>query len=181
MDAAVELFYEDGVHATGVARLAEVAHVSTRTLYQHFASKTDLVEHYLAHLDAIGEPWAEQQLDRTDLEPRERLLAIFTAYERDGAGGGVFRGCPFHNAAVEAAGTMPTIAALVARHKLAFVRRLTAVATEAEVRDPERLARQLAVLFEGAAALSTSGNDLGPVDDARDAARELIDSALRRT
>ena len=46
--AADRLFYQQGIHATGVAALAEEAHVSTRTLYQHFATKNALVEAYLA-------------------------------------------------------------------------------------------------------------------------------------
>ena len=40
--AARTLFYRDGIHATGVERLAKHAQVSKRTLYQHFSSKDRL-------------------------------------------------------------------------------------------------------------------------------------------
>ena len=43
----VELFYREGIDATGVERLAAESSVSKRTLYQHFPSKTAVVEEYL--------------------------------------------------------------------------------------------------------------------------------------
>ena len=43
LDAAENLFYREGIHATGVERIAKEAHVSKRTLYRHFPSKNDLV------------------------------------------------------------------------------------------------------------------------------------------
>ena len=45
--AAGSLFYREGIHATGVERIAQEAGVSKRTMYQHFPSKTQLVEEYL--------------------------------------------------------------------------------------------------------------------------------------
>jgi hypothetical protein len=104
---------------------------------------------------------------------RERLLALFTGSPP----AKTVRGCPLHNAAVEAAGTMPEAAALVERHKGEFTERLIKTAAEAGAHEPETLGRQLAVLFEGANALSTSLNDTLPYQDARELARTLIDQA----
>jgi hypothetical protein len=78
-------------------------------------------------------------------------LAIFDAPPADR-----FRGCPFHNAAVEAADEMPAVHEIVHEHKLWFIARLTDVAAEAGAKDPYQLGHQLAVLFEGATALATS-------------------------
>lgn len=61
--------------------------------------------------------------------------------------------------AVETAGTLPDVKQAVIRHKQAFTRRLIDTAQEAGAADPESLGRQLAVLFEGAKALTTSLND----------------------
>ena len=47
LHAASELFYFEGINATGVGRIASKASVSKRTLYQHFASKSALIEEYL--------------------------------------------------------------------------------------------------------------------------------------
>ncbi len=64
------------------------------------------------------------------------------------------------------------------RHKQEFGARLIETARAAGARDPESLGRQLAVLFEGLTALSTSLNDGCPADDARRAAITLIDAAM---
>ncbi len=59
--------------------------------------------------------------------------------------------------------------------------RLVATAAEAGAADPQSLGRQLAVIFEGANALSASLNDAEAFTDARRAARTLLDTALTRT
>ncbi|MFJ2645621.1 hypothetical protein ACIO1C_02600 [Streptomyces sp. NPDC087420] len=59
--------------------------------------------------------------------------------------------------------------------------RLTDTAREAGVTGPEALGRQLAVLFEGSRALTTSVDNPRPLADARAAALTLIDTATART
>jgi AcrR family transcriptional regulator len=178
--AAVELFARDGIHVTGIAKLTDTAQVSTRTFYQHFPSKEALVTAYLQRVesDPEGPVHGESVLEHTDLGPRERLLALFAgSAPTDSAPTQAVRGCPLHNAAVEAAGTMPEATALVERHKKEFTERLIKTAAEAGAREPETLGRRLAVLFEGANALSTSLNSALPYQDARGLAALLIDQA----
>jgi AcrR family transcriptional regulator len=180
LQAAGQLFYERGIHATGVAALVEAAHVSTRTFYQQFESKSALVEEYLRRFDADGALESERPLSRQDLPPAQRLLAIFDTLAEALRSPAVVRGCPFHNAAVEAAGEMPEVARLTEQHKQAFRDRLAAVAAEAGVADATALGRQLAVVYEGATALAASCNDAKVADDARAAAATLLEAALRR-
>jgi len=170
--AAARLFYRNGIHATGVELIAQEANVSKRTLYQHFASKNDLVDNYLRGFAARGGPPIERRLDDTELPARERLLSIFDMRHSE-----VLRGCPFHNAAVESAGVLTSTDEIVRSHKLAFTRRLVTVAREAGAKDPQLLGEQLAVLFEGSTAMATSLNDTAPVVHARAAAATLIDAA----
>ena len=174
LSAAGSLFYREGIHATGVERIAQEAGVSKRTMYQHFPSKTQLVEEYLRGIHETGGMPNEKALDTGGLTPRNRLLAIF-----DGPPTDRFRGCPFNNAAVEAADHMPGVHEVVHEHKLQFIARLTDVAAEASAKDPYQLGHQLAVLFEGATSLATSLNDTAPLLHARSAAEVLIDSAIR--
>ena len=175
LSAAGSLFYREGIHATGVERIAEEAGVSKRTMYQHFPSKTQLVEAYLRRIHETGGMPNERALDVPGASPRNRLLAIFDSPPSDR-----FRGCPFHNAAVEAADHMPGVHDVVHEHKLQFIARLTDVAAKAGATDAYQLGHQLAVLFEGATSLATSLNDTAPVLHARSAAEVLIDSAIRR-
>jgi len=172
--AARTLFYRDGIHVTGVERLAEHAKTSKRTLYQHFSSKDRVVEEYLRGIHVSGGMPNEKVLDTVDGTPRNRLLAIFDGQPTDR-----FRGCPFHNAAVEAADEMRGVHDVVHEHKLWFIGRLVEVATEAGAKDPYQLGHQLAVLFEGAVALATSLNDTAALLHARSAAAVLIDAAVR--
>jgi AcrR family transcriptional regulator len=171
--AAGALFYREGIHATGVQRLAEQAHVSKRTLYQHFSAKDQVVEAYLRRIDETGGMPNEKALDDLASTPRHRLLAIFDVPPADR-----FRGCPFHNAAVEAADEMPGVHDIVHEHKLRFIAGLTETAAEAGARDPYQLGHQLGVLFEGGVALATSLNDTAPLLHARSAAEVLIDAAV---
>jgi AcrR family transcriptional regulator len=173
LTAARTLFHREGIRATGVDRIAERAEVSKRTLYQNISSKDELVEAYLRRIHDTGGPPNEQALDTPGASPRNRLLAIF-----DSAPADRFRGCPFHNAAVEAADEMPGVQGIVHEHKLQFIARLTDTATQAGATDPYQLGHQLAVLFEGALALATSLNDTAALIHARSAAEVLIDAAV---
>ncbi|MFD3309557.1 TetR/AcrR family transcriptional regulator [Streptomyces sp. NPDC058656] len=179
LKAAGELFYARGIHATGVAALIEAAHVSPRTFYVHFPTKNALVEEYLRRFEGETPLVAETELERTDLTPVQRLLAIFAPI--DGGPAAVIRGCPFHNAVVDSAGELPEIAHLAQRHKRAFRDRLVATAAEAGAPDPEALGRQLAVLYEGANALAASCDNAEAFTDAQRAAQTLLDLALTTT
>src|SRR5690349_4659564 len=105
LDTATQLFYHEGINATGVERLASEASVSKRTLYQHFPSKTAVVEEYLRAIQqGVGDP-IQPGPDADNRDPRARILALFDSPPA----GGPIRGCPFHNAAVEAAEVMPEV------------------------------------------------------------------------
>src|ERR1700758_4064527 len=103
LDTATRLFYQEGINATGVERLASEASVSKRTLYQHFPSKTAVVEEYLRSIEQGVADSVLPGAEGSDQTPRERLLAFF---EAPMPRGGPLRGSPSHNAAVEAAGAM---------------------------------------------------------------------------
>jgi AcrR family transcriptional regulator len=176
--AAAQLFYFEGINATGVDLIADRASVSKRTLYQHFPSKTALVEEYLRQLRQQGGEGEEESAQTPDATPRAQLLALF---ELTDAGVGRMRGCPFHNAAVEAAGAMPGVERIVHLHKRDYVAGLTQLARAVGAADPEMLGNQIALLYEGASGLSTSMNDAAPWAQARATAEVLIDQATSRS
>ena len=177
LDAATELFYREGINATGVERLAAESSVSKRTLYQHFPSKAAVVEEYLRSIDQRVPDPAQVAADAAEKTPRGRLLAVF---QTPTARGAPLRGCPFHNAAVEAAGSMPGVKDIVRASKRRFKDGLVELAGQAGAADPQQLGSQLAVLYEGAAALATSLDDPSPWVQARTAAETLIDQAIAR-
>lgn len=173
LNAATRLFYSEGINATGVERLATEASVSKRTLYQHFPSKTAIVEEYLRCIQqGVGDP-IQPAPDASKRTPRERILSLFATPSPDRQ----IRGCPFHNAAVEAADVMPEIHDIVQEHKRNYIKGLIKLARQAGAINPTLLGNQLGLLYEGAAALSTSLDDPAPWTHARKAAQTILDQA----
>src|SRR4051794_17771027 len=74
LSASQQLFREQGINRTGMDQLCAAAQVSKRTAYQHFSGKDELVAEYLRRFDPSV---LSGVFDRTDLTPRERLLAAF--------------------------------------------------------------------------------------------------------
>ena len=74
LSASQQLFRDQGINRTGMDQLCAAAQVSKRTAYQHFTNKDELVAEYLRRFDPDVMPGV---FDRTDLTPRERLLAAF--------------------------------------------------------------------------------------------------------
>ena len=95
LGASRRLFREQGINSTGMDQLCAVAKVSKRTFYQHFTGKDELIAEHLRQFDPDLLP---EVFDRTDLTPRERLLAAFDIHAPL---------CPFIAAAVEIS-TPPT-------------------------------------------------------------------------
>ncbi|MGJ7040932.1 AcrR family transcriptional regulator [Shinella sp. BE166] len=102
LKAAAELFYRDGVGATGIDTITAHAGVAKMSLYNNFSSKSELVK---AYLDARLAEWHELYRQRlaSAVSPRERLLAVFDSYvdHAELAYGWGFRGCGLLNAAAE--------------------------------------------------------------------------------
>lgn len=146
---AADLFYREGVAPVGVERLCQTAGVSKRSMYQLFATKEDLVAESLrVHGPAIVTgyfPAAD-----ADLTPRDRIRYVFECLDEQSGTPG-FHGCPFVNTAVETRDPDHP-ATVVARE---FKERLTAYfadqARDAGFADPEGLAIQLTIVFDGAA------------------------------
>ena len=74
-----ELIRREGpwINATGVGRIASKASVSKRALYQHFPSKTALVEEYLRQLRQ-GAGAEGTSAEKPETTPRAQLLALST-------------------------------------------------------------------------------------------------------
>ncbi|MGH1554054.1 TetR/AcrR family transcriptional regulator [Streptomyces sp. L7] len=136
-----KLFRTQGINRTGMDQLCAEAQVSKRTAYQHFAGKDDLIAEYLRRFDP--EVMAGV-FDRTDLTPRERLLA---AFELPASGSDELTPlCPYIEAAVEIHDPGHPASQYARDYKLALAARLAATAREAGATNPEQLGEQLALL-----------------------------------
>src|SRR5690242_21926410 len=94
LDTASRLFYDQGYHVTGINQIIEEADIARASLYNHFASKTELL---LAYLDRTHEEWFAE-LDRYLADfpaPKEKLLALFDfRIQRQRSLG--YKGCHFN-------------------------------------------------------------------------------------
>src|SRR5512132_2844468 len=140
LSASQQLFRDQGINGTGTDQICAVAGVSKRTLYQHFTGKDELIAEHLRRFDPDILP---EVFDRTDLTPRERLLAAFDLQPPL---------CPFIAAAVEIHDPGHPARVHARDYKKAFAARLTETAREAGAINPEQLGEQLALLLDGASA-----------------------------
>jgi AcrR family transcriptional regulator len=177
LEAASDLFYREGIRAVGVDTVSEKAGVSKRTLYNRFGGKDGLVAEYLRRRD---ERWKAYLRGATGDEsgPREKLLAVFAAYE-EWLVGEDFRGCAFANAAAEFPDPEHPARVVARRHKKGVEGHLAALAEEAGFDEPRILAERLLLLLEGAAATAAMRRSREPLDVARSLARELLDARPR--
>jgi AcrR family transcriptional regulator len=159
LDAAADLFYREGL-SVGVEALTRAAGVSKRSMYQLFGSKDEVVA---ASLERIGPGFNASLLpgDDTGGTPRERILHVFRVLD-EVAAEAEFRGCPFVATSIEIKTPDHPARAVARRYK----ERLTAFfrheAAAGGAVDPERLARQLTMTFDGASAWAVmQGDGLG--------------------
>jgi AcrR family transcriptional regulator len=173
--AANELFYNEGVHTVGIDRIIEHAGVAKASLYNTFGSKDELVRAYLQARHNSVTQSITQAVDRYDT-PRERLLAVFEGQEElfnqpD------YRGCAFARASAESQpGDLAEQAANAYRRWVRAL--LTELAAHAGVPEPEALARQLHLLYDGSGQSARMDHDPAAAAAARAAAAVLLDAAL---
>src|SRR3712207_860360 len=177
LGAASELFYREGIGAVGVDTVSERAGVSKRTLYNRFGGKDGLVTEYLRRRD---EGWKAylRGVTETVVQPKEKLLAVFEAYE-EWLVGEDFRGCPFANAAAEIPDPDHPARVVARRHKEGVEEHLAALAEDAGFDEPGALAERLLILLEGATATATMRRSAEPLGVARSVAQELLDARSR--
>ncbi len=158
--AAHDLFYRDGVRATGVDRVIAAAGVAKLTFYRHFPSKDDLVRAFLAHrherwMNWFADALARHRAEQTDIEragdPLAPLLRALEDWLRDPE----FRGCAFINVVAELGGAFPETRAIAAAHKQEMT---AAIATLLDGRrDAAQAAEAASLAFDGAVVRAQAG------------------------
>jgi AcrR family transcriptional regulator len=175
--AAEELFYQEGVQSVGIDKVIERAGVAKASLYGNFNSKDDLVRAYLDSRFEARRAAIETKL-ALHKAPREKMLAVFDAMTEAIAKPN-YRGCAFLRATAE----MPADASgrQVCRDARRWTRELlSGLAKEAGAVDPDALAKQLVLLYDGAAASVQMDRDHAAGAAAKAAAALLIDAASEK-
>lgn len=177
LDAADRLFYAHGIRAVGMDRIRDAAGVPLKRLYQCFPSKAALVDAYLRRRDVSArQSMAAYVASRPT--PEARLLAVFDwLYEVFREPG--FRGCALTNAFGELGPDVPDVARVVHEHKSSVRESLRQLARATAVPDPDALAAQLVVLFDGAVITAAVTGSPDAARHARAAVEVLLRAAGR--
>ncbi|KIL99692.1 Transcriptional regulator TetR family [Paramagnetospirillum magnetotacticum MS-1] len=167
VEAALRLFLRDGFHATGIAAILDEAGLTKMTLYHHFKSKEELIVAALELRDRRFRDWLFGRVQAMGGTPRAQVLNIFEALgewfrgeaQIGNDGPEAFCGCPFVKASAEYADQADPIHRVASDHKRRIVETLGEMCHKAELPEPERLARRLVLLKEGAIADATIAGD----------------------
>lgn len=172
---ALDVFYANGFHATGMDRLVAETGISKTSMYKHFRTKEDIILATLKLRDENFRNWLYRQVETLADTPKGQLLAIFDALE-DWFSLPEFCGCMFIKASAEYQELDHPIHIQSAMHKRLLTEHFTITAKGAGFSDPENLSRQLMILKEGAIIMAVMGHSKNPAMDAKAAAQALIDS-----
>ncbi|HEY2044087.1 MAG TPA: TetR/AcrR family transcriptional regulator [Jatrophihabitans sp.] len=174
LQAADELFYNEGIHTVGIDRVIASAGVAKGSLYYSFTGKDELVHEYLTHRHG---KWAERVTAGIEAhtDPRARILAVYdvlgTLFAQPD-----YRGCAFMNATAEAA--PDSVEAQAATTFRAWVRNLFLdLATDVDADDPKQLADALVLLYDGAVATAQMDKAPEAARTARRTAELILDNA----
>lgn len=178
LGAAAELFYNDGIVATGIDAIVAKAGVAKMSLYNNFESKAELVQAYIGLRDEEWRRLCAGRLEKA-VTPQERILAVFDSY-LDYAAAGVqpsFRGCGLLNAAAELPQGSPGRAAVAAQKvetERLFRENLRDLLPDDSVR-AEDLAQHLSFLLEGAMVRAGLDGHDAKLRSARSIAASLLE------
>ena len=173
LDVTEKLIYKSGIAATGMDLLVKTAGVSRKSIYRYFADKDALVVAALQRRDIRWMSWFRNAVDQA-ATPADRLLNLFTVLNAWFASEG-FRGCAFINTSGETGDPQDPVRLLAKEHKQKLLDYVCELCTEFGADDPQKLARQLLILIDGAITVALVMGDHSAADNAQCVARKLLD------
>lgn len=117
LGTAHDLFYREGIRATGIDRVIAESGVAKLTFYRHFPSKNELVLEFLDYRHARWMAWFEAALLRHGATPRALVPAL-----EEWLSSADFRGCAFINSVSELGASLPEVNEITRRHKADMAR-----------------------------------------------------------
>ncbi|GAX42262.1 TetR family transcriptional regulator protein [Tolypothrix sp. NIES-4075] len=151
LDIADELFYREGIRATGVDTIVAKSGVAKTTLYRYFPSKDDLVVAYLERRNQRFWELMSAEIAKHPNQPGEQLLAVFKWLDELLAKPDCL-GCPFLVTTSEFAELDYPGHQVSIKHKEAVRSRLIELAQEAGASKERELGANLLLLLDGAFA-----------------------------
>lgn len=157
LDAAEDLFQNEGIQRVGVQAIADRAGTTKMAIYRHFETKDNLVAEWLRILAADY----QAAFDRAETDhpgrPRDQILAL-ARFIAEGLPGISYRGCPFINSLAELPDRDHPARRVIEQHKARQAERLLALCTAAGLADPAQTTAEITFLLEGAQVSRQNGS-----------------------
>lgn len=144
---AHDLFYRDGIRATGVDKIIAAAGVTKVTFYRHFPSKNDLILAFLDYRHDLWMTWFKDALQRQGARRGGGLSPLIPALA-EWFGNPLFRGCAFINSVVEVGANLEEVMRRSRAHKRDMAQVIAELLPDSDLR--EDLANAVAIAVDGA-------------------------------
>lgn len=144
---AHDLFYRDGIRATGIDKVIAESGVTKVTFYRHFPSKNDLIRAFLEYRHRRWMDWFVDALQRHGAKPGGGLAPLVAVLE-EWFRNPVYRGCAFINTVAELGGALPDVVEICRSHKQDMVEVIAGLLPDNESR--RRVANAAAIAIDGA-------------------------------
>ena len=171
---AHDLFYVDGIRATGIDRVIAASGVTKVTFYRHFPSKDDLVRAFLDHRHGLWMAWFVDALGRHGAQRRiegGQALEVLADAMAEWFADPVFRGCAVINSVVEIAPIVAGATGIAREHKREMIEVIAGLLPEV----PQRMAlAQAAALGVDGAIVKAQMGDAALAREAVDDLRRLL-------
>jgi len=178
IEVASEMFNRLGYHSVGVDQIIADAGIAKTTLYRHFKSKDELIIEVLRRIDANSRDNMRKAIDTFTSDPNQKLLASFD-YLEEWFKDNTFYGCPFMSAAGEYNKRTNPVFQEVMLHKRLVIAYFEELARAAGLNEPVRIAEEINLLHEGAAAVAQINGEPATARMAKAVAIRLIEDAER--
>ncbi len=180
IDKAIELFSKHGYHGTGIDTILAQTGISKRTLYNHFASKEELIVAALNEYDGRFREWLETEVTSSGNSPQQRLESIFDVAEKWFLSRSFF-GCMYITAVGEFTEDEVNIRKVCKRYKNRLRQYFKTLSIDAGAVDPDGLADEIALLFEGATVTAqVSKQPKLAAQTAKRVAKSLIQNQIKK-
>ena len=180
VEAARNLFFEQGYTSTGIAQILKASGAKSGSLYHFFPTKEDLVLAVLEKYKELLQPIVMGPAFERVTDPIERLFAVLDGYRRLLEATEFRLGCPIGNLALEMANSHPQARQLTVENFEAWRRTIRSLIEAAADRmpedaDPEQISHFVLATMEGSVMLARAYHDFAPFDAAINTLRDYFE------
>jgi AcrR family transcriptional regulator len=180
LDAAYVQFHRKGFARVSVDEIAAAAKITKRTLYYHFRSKDELLAAMLESQHRRAMESFQSWTDKLKGDPAQIIDTVFAELARWSTKPR-WGGSGYTRLAMELADLPGHPARVVAkRHKALVEAHLAGLFAQAGVNSPNKKARELYLLLEGATCLILIHGDRSYADAAAEAAKRLVIASVKK-